>query len=467
VRAGSGGGGGIHQTPPPRPRPGAAAAAGNATGTAAVLAAGGAGAAHEGVLRLLLCAVSYGQLFLADAVSLLCHDNSAGGGGGVGGGGVMARGGGGGANPGGLSWDVLECRRALLGPPIGLPGCYCRAEAAVRFRIQASLPLDLVWGCVGDTLARATLQMPAGDAAAAAATLSALGTAPAAANTAAVGDVSAATAAALARDVASALTSHAPFRHCLLSEPRALLERLSSPAAVQNTVALLTSACGGGGAASAAADGSQTLRLPQRLVVLSLMAGQLIPLTAVASYEAAAVLDCDSLLTSALVSLEPPCFSSLWLLLRLLVDEHALVSSSAAAEAASRSGGGGGGNSRRWLRDAVETAITPLDGGSITELRAADKSFCDAALGALLAAPGRAELLAEVAWQLGRGVGDFLVKSADWLLQDRKGEQLQGHTCLSQLVARLGRNNAGSSNTSSSSGNNTSNNINNRPGATA
>lgn len=77
-------------------------------------------------------------------------------------------------------------------------------------------------------------------------------------------------------------------------------------------------------------------------------------------------------------------------------------SSSAAGGGGSTGGGGGSGGAT----------------GS-GELRGADKAFCDAALVALLAAPGRAELFAELAWQLGRGVGDYLLKSTDWLLQVR------------------------------------------------
>lgn len=61
-------------------------------------------------------------------------------------------------------------------------------------------------------------------------------------------------------------------------------------------------------------------------------------------------------------------------------------------------------------KDGVGTAgrasgVSAPGGGSgaasSTEVRPADRSFCDAALLALLVAPGRAELFAEMAWQVG------------------------------------------------------------------
>ncbi|KXZ53328.1 hypothetical protein GPECTOR_7g1222 [Gonium pectorale] len=404
-----------------------------------------AAAAQEGVLRLILIAVSYGQLALVDAVTLLCCEPASGGSYGA-----SARGGGGGSE---LSWDEVACRRALLGPPPGLPGGFCRAEAAVRSRMQASLPADLVWASVSEVLIRGVLLPPT----------------PGGGGAASAAGADADTASAV-RDAAAALVCHPPLRHCLLAEPRALHARLCSPSSVRAAWTLLAATSTD---ATGAAPEAPTLRLPQRLVVLSLAAGQLTPMQPVVAHEMATGLDGDSsLMAAVLVAMEAPCFGTSWLLLRLLVDEQAMLATVATVPAAVVAGAGRGAagapasaaavETRRSLREAMEAALTtasgegavaggkdagakgPGGGGQSTggsgELRAADKAFCDAALLALLAAPTRAELSAEMAWQLGKGVGDYLLKSTDWLLQDRKGEQLLGHSNLAQLVARLGRN---------------------------
>lgn len=308
---------------PPWPRPHTTSA--TSTATAATAAA-----AQEAVHRLVLSAVVYGQLLLADAVSLLCNDCSS-------------------SSPTGgpassMSWDVMACRRALLGPPPGLPGCYCRAEAAIRSWIQAALPLDLVWNCLSDVLPRAMVASPA---------------------TAPTGPPSPLDVDAVAVNLAAVLVSYPPLRHCLLSDPRALHERLCAPAAVQATATLLNAMADitpiAASVAATTAGSESALRLPQRLVVLSLASGQLTTAAMVAAHEAVSGLEADTLLAAALLPLDPSCFPMLWLLLRLLVDEQAMMMAVVGSRIA---GGGAGGTApaeslRRGLREAVEVAVAP------------------------------------------------------------------------------------------------------------
>lgn len=304
--------------------------------------------AQDAVIRLVLTAVPYGHLLLPDAVALLCQPD--------GGGQQLGRGVAAASPP--PPWDVLACRRALLGPPAAEPGpagsgTYCFGEAALRHRIQCGLPSDLAWSCVGDLLTRGVLGLGEGDGAASAASATV----------------------ATVQEAAAALASHAPLRHVLLSDPRAVHERLCSPPAMASAAALLAAAVpsaatiggvsssselatapSGGvpfGAAAAASDASAAaalpLRLPQRLVVASLAAGALAALPCVTAHEAAAGLDADTLLGAVLAGLEACCFGSGWLLLRLLVDEAALLAACRAAE-------------RRGLREAMEAAVSPALG---------------------------------------------------------------------------------------------------------
>ncbi len=200
---------------------------------------GGGGAGEFGaLLRALQWAVLTGHVQLADAVLALC--------------GSAAEGGGRGAGPSPAA--VAACRAALLG--CGAPAC--AAAAAALQRAQARLPAALTWQCAGDTLMRgALLPHRAGEDA-----------------------YHAEGGARAARAAAAALLRAPALRHSLLSDPRALHEAMCSPASLQLTAALLAGAAAAAPAAGEAGElpggAAAAARLPQRLVMLSLLSGRLV-----------------------------------------------------------------------------------------------------------------------------------------------------------------------------------------------
>ncbi|KAK9823129.1 hypothetical protein WJX72_000476 [[Myrmecia] bisecta] len=160
---------------------------------------------------------------------------------------------------------------------------------------------------------------------------------------------------------------------------------------------------------------SQCTALPARLTVASLLQGQLQPRKDVAAGLAAN----QAFVARLLDTLTPAVCGPYWLALRTALDEQIMLA------ALQR------GSSAEEARARARSAFQEAQQGKLAEQ---DKAFTSQVLAQLLVRPQAAPSYSKLAWQLGRGVGEYLLQQVDWILLDP--DTLLGHKTLAQALQR-------------------------------
>lgn len=137
--------------------------------------------------------------------------------------------------------------------------------------------------------------------------------------------------------------------------------------------------------------------------------------------------------------------------LRLLLDEQAMATSinvdkkspREAMEAVllpSVAGGGAGGVGSIGLGAGGAGAADGRGGaGAGMEAQPGEKALCDCVLATLAEKPGGAPLYAQLLWQVGPRVGQWLLRTVTWVLDDRPGDHITGAAPLAATLARRRR----------------------------
>ncbi|BDA40350.1 probable mediator of RNA polymerase II transcription subunit 12 at N-terminal half [Coccomyxa sp. Obi] len=190
--------------------------------------------------------------------------------------------------------------------------------------------------------------------------------------------------------VLMAILQHAPIQACLLSKPRLLYELLSgfhvhNPDIYAPLAAATALVMGQGGDDGVARAGCNEERM------VGLLRGTTAENTPVT-----------------------------WLLLRCLLDDQLMTAARKRMDS-------------RRAQEAAARAFAEADAG-MARIGEVEKTFTSQVLATLLEQPGKGALTARLTWALGRGIGEYLLQQADWLLQDTSS--LLGHMSLADVLRK-------------------------------